>query len=239
MCEYDEDIVVYSADSIECWSLWNKVIASAQEVVRRVPFELWQPGYTEAIKLIRPGFVPYAVTEWRPQHYYHLGAYGQHDVYLGVDGGLYTLTENYYADQMLAAENFQIAEILRLEDALTGYFRLSDTNEALCVAIEQELARIAKPPRPASLGRGHKVGVIVEVPMPTDEWCQSAAVVGDSKFRDVLYVRQLPSGKYFIDDKARLVTRSPVHKVLAVVHLRSILQRTDLQQLLTTLKQTV
>ena len=189
------------------------------------------------LKFAVPG-LPYFREDCVPWHYHRLGTYGIHDVHLGIDGMLYTLNDSNHVDQMISASDLPIAAIDELSRKLPEYFKASDESEELYVAIEKELAEIVKHPRPKALGNAYSKRVIVDVPMPHDKCSYHPNPDGTRTHFNYLRVWRLPYTHYSVDQNGRLVEFSKVHKVLAVVHLRSIMERSKLRDLHSALRKT-
>lgn len=237
LCDFDEQLPARSADGEDCHEQWESVTIAAQAAVCRIPYDLWLLGSAEGQRPVQQGFsTAHMVFRWQPRHFRHIGVHGQHDVYLSVSGALCTLTENHCVDQYLTANDLVMADIEKLRKDLEAYLRPSRGHEALYVAIEQELTRVMRHPRPASLGVGHRCAVTVDIPLPQDRCMRLRKPNGSYRFSQYLYVWQLPYADYFVDDRGRLIGYSAEHHRLAVVHLRSIVRHDDLYVLLTGLK---
>lgn len=225
-----------SAD-LDHHAIWQAVQEAAEDSVRWIPFDMWQPGEKQVSKQLAKG-LPHVALVWETWYFHRLGEYGGQEVHLGVDGVLYELDAALTVRRSYEPGDFSAETLESLRRYLGTLFRQSDDSEALFLAIETELARIAKNPRPKVLGIGCRRKVITDVPMPGDGRQHFRNDDGTKTFFETLRVWRLPYVDYLIDEKGRLVSLSRRHKELAVVHLRSIMERTRLRTLYMGLLQT-
>lgn len=244
MCELDElseHLFHLSADGAECAQQWERLTKASRAAVGRIPFELWLQGFKDFPRIILPGHSPHLTTDWRHFHFHKVGAYGIHEVYLGVDGALYSLDSKNYVEQELSLRDFSYVKVVELANHLEDYFKSSDAAEALYVAIEHELARVSRAPRPKSLGTRYNRQVIVDLPMPGHKCIRLYDKADYVTFSERVYVQQLPecNRMYYVDEHGRLIKHSNKHHRFAVAHIRSILTLKDAHRLLLALHSAV